>query len=154
MIWVEQKHVTPGPDVAIECPRCRKHGIASTSDQEHRDLYFGFIPVLTSHRTCVVCPNCKVTLDSRVMAADLASLPPGEVSAMLRHRPSLVQGFLAVVALLLAWLPVAGMIIALIALLVNWRHRGWTKKVCYVAVVVSVLCNGYFLTIPAPARKP
>jgi hypothetical protein len=152
IFWIEKKQTTPGPDVLIDCPACRSSGVATTADQWLQNWYLGFIPVPSSRWTNVFCPNCKNTLHSKVKAVELSVLPPEKVAAAISHRASFLQSFLAVAALIVAIFPAVGFGMALIALLANWKYRGWTKKVSYVALAVSVIPTA--LMIIALATEP
>jgi hypothetical protein len=141
-----EDQTTPGPEVMIVCPVCRERGVAETSDHRHRAFFLGLIPFIDSRWTSVVCPNCKRTLHSKVKAIELAVLPPERVAAAISHRASFLKASLAIIGLLVALFPFVGLAFGLLGLLVNWRHRGWTKKVCYVAVVVGAAITVVALT--------
>jgi hypothetical protein len=146
VFWTYEDQATPGPEVMIVCPVCRERGLAQTADKRHRAYYLGLIPIINSRWTSVVCPNCKRTLHSKVKAVELAVLPPEQVAASISHRASFLQASLAIIGLLVAMVPIVGLVFGLLGLLVNSRHRGWTKKVCYVAVIVGAMTTVVGLT--------
>jgi hypothetical protein len=138
--WIEKTQRWAGPGICIDCPWCARAGVnAATYDQRSTDWYFGVLPILTSRSSWVVCSSCGGRLYSRVKVAELAGLAPSELTKLVYPRASFIQGFLALAALCVAVFPVVGLVMTGIALFANWKLRGWTKSVCYVALAISLL---------------
>src|SRR5438552_4076146 len=122
MLLIEQTQWTPGPDIRFHCPACKQQDvIGSAYEQEITDWYLGVIPLLNLRVTRVFCLRCGIMLNANAKLADLLDKTPQDLSSLLYVSTSFIQKSLAIIALIMALLPMVGCVMSLIAIIANWR---------------------------------
>ncbi len=138
-VYIERTTWFPGPSITIDCPYCLGAKIPSdTYDLVTEILFLGILPIQRVKSTRLVCSSCRTELESRVGAWDLSALDPEELATVIRPYVSFIQKSLALIALVFAIFPVIGTVMALVALLGNWKVRGWPKTLSWVALAISL----------------
>jgi len=62
-----------------------------------------------------------------------------QIDEFLSYAPSFVFKCLAVIALLVSWVPLVGFLISIIALFGSRHFNGWPKRVSTTALILSIL---------------
>lgn len=138
MIHVFRKMI-PAPEVSanlrINCPRC--------GAKETRAVCYTVREVLgliVWHKThWVKCLACGTELYSRLPPKDLAGLPPDVLEGVVVFRRSFVARTVTLLAVLLFWTPLVGLMVSALAVILNWRSGGWPKRLSLIALVISAL---------------
>ncbi|MGA2497700.1 MAG: hypothetical protein ABSH20_08155 [Tepidisphaeraceae bacterium] len=125
-----------GRDLIIHCPACGVRNAKAVAYDEYEEMFHG---LLKSRCTWVKCLDCGEKLFSKRSADNLAGLSTDQLQGIIAK--SFSGGPVAIVAILVAIVPVAGVIAALCALLMNWQTHGWKKTLSVVAVVVSLVVS-------------
>jgi len=131
------QHIVPGPTIPLDCPNCRHSGPASTWDREEALTVFFVIPVIHNSTSWVRCSHCHHEILSSLKAAQLAGKTPAEVIGHLIIGPTPWQRRMAVLAVLLFWLPFLGIVISVLAYALNSRDKGWRLPVSLMAALAS-----------------
>src|SRR5262249_46168466 len=128
-----------GAEIQINCPACEARGVAaSTYVQIERVRFFG-IPV---HRrtSWVVCSQCQKHLLSSADVKDLPGLSEEERNRVIAPYTSFVSRALAVLALLLGWIPLVGFVVAGIAVLLNRRPGLW-RRISRIGLAINLVVS-------------
>jgi hypothetical protein len=134
---------TWGPDLLIDCPACGAAGVPGLSYELKERLNFVYV-----HKTVwVVCSACGRRLLSRLPLDDLAGEPPHQISYHLEVRNSLPGRLMAICAMILSPTPALGLVVAVIAVLMNRKSSGWPKKVGYTGLAISLIFNLLFFAV-------
>lgn len=148
MFWIERTERSPGSEIRIDCPVCLAPGVAAeTYDQKQTDTYLGFIPLIVSRSTWVVCRQCGARLSSRVKAAELAGKTTDELAGLIALRASFLRKTLAVLGLLLAIVPFVGPVMAVIAFVANRKIPGWPKKISVAGLAIALLISAFLVFV-------
>jgi hypothetical protein len=135
-----------GPSIVIHCAACDELAAqAETYEYGERVTLLHVVPITPYIRTNYVrCTHCGEQFISPIPLSELPYLQPDELHQLLRRRVSLIPQFLAVVGIILCWVPIIGLIMALLALFTNWsRKKHWTRIVSRVAVVIALITSGF-----------
>ncbi len=93
---------------------------------------------MSTHTTWwVVCSACKARLFSKVSGSELATRTADQLVGVVVPRVGLVKQFWAVASILLAIAPLVGIIVAIIAYLVNRKSVGWPRTVSKIGLGIS-----------------
>lgn len=144
------RRTTPGPLVHFQCPKC--HGTLRTGTAyELHDKFVAlhFLPLWSTRATYVECAYCRTTLNSVLGVEELAVLGDTDVTPYLSYEASFVFKFLAIVSLLLVWMPLVGTVMALITLAGTFRVPGWPRTLARVCTVLSVLLFAAYIVAVA-----
>lgn len=136
----------PGPEIRINCPTCG--GVAVQAEtRAKREWLFAFllIPVFRKSTTIVTCGECGEEHYSRYGLKRLAQRASTDAPLRLLSRKRWEQNFLAVLAALTVLIPVAGIVLGLVAVFETRRRRDWALIVSCVALLLSVVVNAAFL---------
>ena len=128
------------PDIRINCPRCgAKNTLASAYD--HVEKYKELIPWTT---TWVKCLACDATLYSKMRAKDLPGRTPEELegTVIFRQPGDMVRRTLLILAIVLVWAPIAGLVVALPAVVLNWRKSKGTRYTALIVCILSLAWTG------------
>ncbi len=129
--------------MSIDCPACGAAGVPGLSYQIEERAYFVFV-----HRTAwVVCSACGRHLFSRLLLDDLLGQLPHQISDHLVLRDSLPGRLMAICAMILSPTPALGLIVAVIAVLINRKSLGWPKKISYIGLAISLIFNLLFAVL-------
>jgi hypothetical protein len=110
ILFANETKRTPGPSVAINCPRCGASAApASSYDQEERFSLLHLLPIVVLKNTFVECQKCLKPLRARGNSAELARLTAAELEQRLVQRPTWPIVVPALAALLLFWAPILGL---------------------------------------------
>jgi len=134
---------SPGPTVTIHCPVCNARDVSAESYEqlEHLRLFY-VIPLLKIRNTFVRCSACAAESIAEIGIEEIGSRSADELVCFLAGRVSLVSRFLAIVSILLFWVPLVGLALSVCALLANRRTIGWPKAVSIVATVLAAIFTG------------
>lgn len=132
-----------GRDLIINCPYCGTRGARAVA----YDLIETYKHVLKHRTTWVKCSSCGRQLYSKVPADQLRGRTAEQLEGIVIKRTSLIHIILAIGALAMCLLPIFGVVTAIVALLFNWRNRGWLRVLSLVALVISVLLTTAFLIL-------
>ena len=130
---------TPGPSVLINCPNCAAMRVAAETCDHRERLTWLFVPVFTWRNTFVTCSNCGKQLVSKWPVEFIADFSAEELTQHLTLRVPLACRVVAVVSILLCWVPLWGLILSLILLPVNLRRTGWVKSLSVLSVVIGAV---------------
>jgi hypothetical protein len=109
---------------------------------------------LITHRTTwVKCLACNTSLFSRRSAGELAGFSAEQLSGIIVDRISLINRFLAIVALAMSLLPVLGFVLSLVSLAVNWPQSGWIKRVGWISLCISSVVMIIFVVAALNSRR-
>ncbi len=142
-----QSSETPGPEIEINCPHCRRESVAADTFERHERLGLFFVPLYNVRNTFVQCSACSRRLLVRVPASELASYEPQQLDRILVKRASFLVKFFALAGLLLFWAPMIGLVLAVVGLLGSARSGGWPKKVSIAATILAALVTVVFFVI-------
>jgi hypothetical protein len=129
---------TPGPELEIDCPKCGTSNTSAAS-YEQRDYLslFYFIPLFSVANTFVKCGTCDARLTSRLSIEELQQHSTSDVSQYLSYEISFVVKFLAIASILLAIVPIVGLVLAILTVSLSLKSGGWPKTVGIIALVLS-----------------
>jgi len=123
-----------GPDLSIDCPACGAVGVPGLSYQIKERFNFFYI-----HKTAwVICSACERHLFSRLLLDDLVLLPPHQVSDHLMPMDSFSGRVMAICAMILSPMPALGLVVAVIAVLINRKAIGWSRIASYIGLLLSL----------------
>lgn len=129
-----------GPTVPIHCPLCHASAVAADSYELSEEVVVQFVfPVFRWRNTFVTCPACKRELVAKLPLAELANHSPSQLSPHLVGRESLVGNFLAIACAVLCWVPAVGLVLGVVAALVNRRATGWPRTASRIGLAVAVV---------------
>lgn len=138
----------PAGTVPIHCPVCRGNNVVGQIIESHEKLVqFGVIPVAANTTWWVLCPQCHTRLFSKLPASQLTGKTADQLAGIVYKRVSLVAKFLAIVSVALAWLPILGIVMGLIALFANRKSPGWPKTVSKVGFFGSLFFHALFTAL-------
>lgn len=130
----------PGPTVDINCPHCAASSVASAShEQVDRLGLFYIIPLFGLRNTFIRCGACGKQLTSKLRIDEIANYSADDLSHFLAGRVLLVNVFLAVASVLLFWAPIVGLILGVIAVLLNRRAAPWLRTLSWVGMSLSAV---------------
>jgi hypothetical protein len=133
----------PGPDVVIDCPACHERGVSATTyDQRTQERLYGLIRLNDVRSTWVTCTGCGAVLRSRVPAAELEGRTTDDLTDQMYFDAGFLPKALAVMAVFVSVFPIAGTVMAAIALFANRKTPGWWRAISIVALVLSLLILG------------
>lgn len=132
----------PGPEVQLNCPRCRAVGGAATFEHVESLLLFWFIPIAKVRNVYCRCLACGATLRVRMPFAELGTKGGQDISHSVVDEASFVAKFFAVAGLLLSIVPLVGIWIALFGLAANFRTGRWPRTISVIGVVIGLLVHG------------
>ncbi len=118
----------PAGTTRIHCPACSRRDV-SAQIIEHSEKVTQYVVVeMGTHTTWwVVCSECKARLFSKVPGPELERRTPDELVGVVVTRVGGVRQFWAVASVLLGLLPLVGLVIGIIAYVVNRKSPGWPK---------------------------
>ena len=140
----------PGPDLKIDCLACERTGVVAWSYEEQiQETLLAFITINHARRVIVKCSECHAEMASSIPVAELEERPISEISTFLKYEASFIAKFLAVISLILAIFPIPGpgTILALIALIANYRYRAWPRTISIIALMISSIPILFLLII-------
>jgi hypothetical protein len=131
---------TPGPTLSINCPACQSTAVPADSMQQvdRLDLFY-LLPFFQLRNTFVTCSACKKQLISSIGINEMADLNAADLSDHLVNHVSFINKFVAILSLLLFWIPIVGVGLGLLAIALNWKTTGWTKTVSFVGAGLAAL---------------
>lgn len=129
-----------GPEVQIHCPACDQAcPDASTAEVVETAKLLWFFPIFQMRNTYITCSNCGKGYSIKPRLEELADYTSDELSEMLlKSRASVVGTIFAILAVLCMALPHVNYVVALIAVLINLKSRGWQKAVSVIMLIVSI----------------
>jgi hypothetical protein len=137
-----------GPDVVIDCPNCGdRETLASSYELRERLCILFVIPVLFLRNTFVHCRTCNTRLTSGLTIGELEQHSSGNVSLFLSNPVPFIAKVIAIVALLVVWAPLVGLVMAILAMAVTRGRSGWPRVVAVIAFVLSGLLNFALLVL-------
>lgn len=129
----------PGPEIEFDCPTCGAKGVTGfTYDERRQERLYWLIPVSSSNSSWVACSQCGKALRSRLPAAQLANLGHDRLASVLFVDPGFVRKAIAVIAAILAIVPVVGTVFSAIVVIANWKVRGWPRTVSIASLIFSI----------------
>ena len=134
-----EEHRVP---VVFDCPHCHAERVAGTAyDLRETVRSGGRVPVWGWSSHWVRCSNCQTELHAKVSSGVLAGEMPASVTKLVRKYLPFPQRVLAVGSVALAWAPVVGMVLGLVAVAATFRTRGWPRIVSVIGLVVATVFN-------------
>jgi hypothetical protein len=132
-----RSNIEEGEPVKIHCPLCGERGVeAKTYAQVERVKFLG-IPV--DRRTSwAVCSRCGKHLLSSRDVHDLPGSSEEELDKVLAPYASFISRSIALLALILSWVPIVGIVLVLLAILLNRRPGIW-RTLSWIALGISLL---------------
>jgi|GEM_PF-4962064 len=122
-----------GPEILFHCSACGEQDtLAETSEQ------CDTVAAIGKATTFVKCKSCRKTFISEIGIDEIADLSPTELAPRLSKRILLFNKMLAFLGVGLCWVPLVGLVIALIALVCNWKTAKWLKTLSLVGVALSL----------------
>lgn len=124
-----RRETIDGPPVEIDCPACGAGGVTGTPRQYDETLLaLGLIPIYRQRLVFIRCDACGRSSTSAASDLDaFTRLDPAARSASLRAYASGVGRFFVIAALVLFWFPFIAPPLALVGMLMTWRHPRWRK---------------------------
>jgi len=149
-----QTETRTGPKIQIYCPACDAQAVEATVSEaiEHTRLFY-FIPLLKLRNTWVTCGKCGAKLTSSLAMDDLLVQQPGAVNDYIRFGASGLAKILAIVGLLVCWVPVGGMVVTGIALFLARGTKGWPKKLAMLGMIVGAAVTATIVLMKATGMK-
>ncbi len=139
-----------GPVIPVNCPSCLEENVDGQSyAMVDTVLLLMLIPMHTRATIYLSCPKCKRTFKPLIPLSEISDHPIAVRGQYLREHVSIIQILLGILAFFLCWIPVLGVVIAAIALLVNWQASTWLKVISTIATVVGFASTGIFLLLSA-----
>jgi hypothetical protein len=134
-----EEHRVP---VVFDCPQCRSANVRGTAyDLRETVRLSDRTPVWGWQSHWVRCSNCRVELYADRPSKELARVSAATVNQHVHAYLPLTKRFLAVASLLVGWTPVVGVVLALLATLVNVNTRGWPRWLSIAGLVIAVAIN-------------
>ena len=130
----------PGPSVQINCPACHADNVQAESLKQVDQLgLFYIIPLFRLTNTFVTCTACRREMMSAVSIDEIENISPLDLSSHLSVRVSFVSKAVAVLSILLFFMPIVGLILGVLSILLNLRTVGWPKTLSYVSTVLAAI---------------
>jgi len=149
MLRVRSEFIS-GEKVRIHCPVCETEDtLAQTFTEREQLSMLYFLPLCSMSNNFVRCLSCRSKLFTRLPLEELTEYHPEDLEPHLSHQASFVFKFLAAISLLLFFMPIVGLILAIIALTGTWNRAGWPRTVSRISTVLSVLLSILFAVILA-----
>jgi hypothetical protein len=139
-----EEHRVP---VVFDCPHCHAERVHGTAyDLRETVRAGGHVPVWGWSSHWVRCSNCRTELHAKVASSVLAGEMPASVSKLVRRYLPFPQRVLAVSSVVMAWVPVVGVVLGLITVAATFRTRGWPRVVGVIGLTVATLFNAIGFT--------
>ena len=136
---------TTGPQITLDCPACGgKNVTGTTSEREESYRLLGIVPLMVLRNAFVTCGSCQRQLMSAIRLSDLGDAKPDELAKALSVRESFVGQVVAVLGLLLCWLPFVGLGLGLLGMLLNLRSAKWPRTLSQIATIVGIIVSLIF----------
>lgn len=130
----------PGPTVHINCPVCQTENAEAESLKQVDQLgLFYIIPLFRFTNTFVTCTECHKELMSAVSIDEIEKFSPQDLSSHLSVRVSFVSKAVAVLSMLLFFMPIVGLGLGVLSILLNLRTTGWPKTLSYISTTLAAL---------------
>ncbi len=153
IIITTKSQQNPGPDISINCPLCNATGVAAQSFEQLDEIgLFWLIPLCRLRNTFVRCSECTKQLIAKASIHEIGDYSVEEISQRLVGRVPLISQFLAVASVLLFFVPFVGLVMALIAVIVNRRNTGWLRTLSWIGAILSGLITMLFVVALAMNR--
>lgn len=137
-----------GPTIPLHCPGCLTENVDSQVYAMVDQVLFLFVvPLHTKSTLFISCPKCRRTFKPLIPLEDFSTFPVEARGRYLKEHISVFQVLLALAAFFICWIPVVGVVIAGIALLVNWQAMAWLRLLSGIALAGGVLSTGIFLLL-------
>jgi hypothetical protein len=138
----------PTEPLVINCPACQaQHVTAETYIYFEQLRILLVIPLPPNRSYWLTCPSCRSPLLSRFPAYELRGLPPEAITHFIRHRVSPIRKFLAILGIMFFFWPLLGLMVTGPAVLANFRTQGWTKRLSWIAFILSLVAHLFMLFI-------
>ncbi len=122
----------------IHCPACHARDVEAVIIEHAEKVTEMLVVHMSTHTTWwVVCTGCKARLYSKVSGSELAQRTADQLVGVVVPRVGLVKQFWAVASILLAITPFMGIIVAIIAYLVNRKSVGWPRTASKIGLGIS-----------------
>ena len=141
----QQETIVPGPTVSIDCPVCDACRVPAASCEKILAETVYWIFTRTTRATLVICSACGCELNTSLPLNSLEQYQANVLGGMLKPHVTLVQGFLAVVAVAICWTPGSGLVFALISYWVNRRINAWPRRWSRFAINISLVLSALLL---------
>ena len=142
-----ESQIASGAEIEIGCPACPGRQKAGLKERRDR-FYVLFVPVLTVRNTYARCGGCGRTYMARVAGEKLVAMPPEELDAALVPMGSmLLARWLVLLALLVCWLPVIGLLVGLWVWRRNRRLTAGLAATSWLAMAVGAVFTAIFVVI-------
>src|SRR4051812_37799012 len=112
-----------GRDLLINCPKCGTREAKAVAYDEIEEMY----AVIRHRTTWVKCLACGRTLYSRKRADELIGLSAADLDGVVVVRVLMIWKLLAVMAVVLCFIPIFGIVVGVVAVVINYRHGGWLR---------------------------
>jgi hypothetical protein len=142
MAHVEQERIPRG-NLFINCAKCGAQNVAASC----YDLRENVNVIIRNTTAWVTCSACGTDLYSKFPSDQIIGRSAEELGGIIIWRVSLVGRFLAILSVCLGILPIVGLAIAVAAIALNWRHRGWPKILSIVGLGLALASALFFAII-------
>lgn len=147
IIYGGTREEKPGPEVEIHCPQCGQFCEATSLEITEWFKMFYIIPLFQLRNTYLTCTHCRKTVLVKARLDELPSITQEDLDDMLTGtQASFLTSFYAILALSLCWLPMIGLVPAIISIILSRRITGWQKMVSYIALGLSLVVTIFVIS--------
>ena len=128
--------------VVFDCPHCRAERVRGTAyDLRETVRVTDRVPKWGWSSHWVRCSKCRTELYSKVRAEDLVGASPTTVNQRVSSYQPLMTRFHAAASLGVAWVPVIGLLLGIVATAANAKIKGWPRWMSIAGLVLSIGLN-------------
>jgi hypothetical protein len=138
-----RSHTEDGEEILINCPACGARQVKASTYAKMQRVRIAGIPI-DQRTSWVVCSACRKHLLSLRDVNDLPCLSEDELGQVLSVYTSFISRSFAVLALILGWIPIVGLVIAVLAVLLNRRRSIW-RMFSWIGFVLGAVLTGLFV---------
>ena len=141
----------PGDPVNIDCPACHGKQVEATPFQstDHVKLAY-IIPLMKLRSTWITCGQCNVQIACTAPLDQLAGNDASALAPLFRYRATGGAKGIALLAFVLSWIPVIGLILASVASFMARGTHGWARGLNVLSIIIAVAATilGGLMLIP------
>jgi len=139
-------HVQPvgqeGPPIQIDCPACGHKAVNAIPFESVDQVKLAYlIPLMKLRSTWVTCGHCNQQIACTAPMAQLEGQDSQSMQSLLRYHATGGARTLSLIAFLLSWVPLLGLILISVAMFHTRGTRGLARSLCVFGVIIAITCT-------------
>lgn len=137
---------TPGPELAINCPICKRQDALASSYQEAETvMLFWVMPIMRHRNSIVVCSGCGAKLYSRLNIDKFHESTPEQIDRSLYPQGGMLVLTLFLISLMIFCIPIVNLVPAIFVPIAN-RHASKKNRIIgYIPLAIALAFNVFII---------